>query len=140
MQHYFLALLLTARIPKPVAAFGCFAERYPFCRLRRMARRDAALLSVCVARNTCTDHAWIDAQDFQILRLRTDLLAPLPELNLKRVTSTIEYTQIHIPELGEPLWLPQEVELLWQTNGQETGEIHRYSKYRLFRATIKLRP
>jgi hypothetical protein len=84
--------------------------------------------------------AWIDAQNFQILRLRTDLLAPLPEVNLKRVTSTIEYTQVHIPELAEPLWLPQEVEVLWETNGQEDGELHRYSKYQLFRATIKLRP
>jgi hypothetical protein len=84
--------------------------------------------------------AWIDAQDFQILRLRTDLLAPLPELNLKRVTSTIEYTQVHIPGLAEPLWLPQEVEVLWETNGEEDGELHRYSKYQLFRATIKLRP
>jgi hypothetical protein len=84
--------------------------------------------------------AWIDAQDFQILRLRTDLLAPLPEVNLKRVTSTIEYTQVHIPELAEPLWLPKEVEVLWETNGEEDGELHRYSKYQLFRATIKLRP
>ena len=30
--------------------------------------------------------AWIDASDFQILRLRTDLLAPLPQLGLDRVT------------------------------------------------------
>jgi hypothetical protein len=84
--------------------------------------------------------AWIDARDFHILRLRTDLLAPLPELNLKRVTSTIEFTQVHIPELAEPLWLPKEVEVLWETNGEEDGELHRYSKYQLFRATIKLRP
>jgi hypothetical protein len=35
--------------------------------------------------------AWIDGNDFQILRLRTDLLAPLPQLGLNRVTSTIEY-------------------------------------------------
>jgi hypothetical protein len=84
--------------------------------------------------------AWIDAKHFQILRLRTDLLAPLPELNLKRVTSNIEYTQVHIPELAEPLWLPREVEVLWETNGEEEGELHRYSKYQLFRATIKLRP
>jgi hypothetical protein len=84
--------------------------------------------------------AWIDAHDFQILRLRTDLLAPLPQLGLDRVTSTIEYVQVRIPDLAEPLWLPQKVELLWQTNGQEDGEIHRYSRYQLFRATIKLRP
>jgi hypothetical protein len=64
----------------------------------------------------------------------------LPGLNLKRLTSTIGYTQVHIPELDEPLWLPQEVEVLWETNGEENGELHRYSKYQLFRATIKLRP
>jgi hypothetical protein len=84
--------------------------------------------------------AWIDASDFQILRLRTDLLAPLPQLGLNRVTSTIDYAQVHIPDLADPLWLPQHVELLWQTNDQEDGEIHRYSRYQLFRATIKLRP
>jgi hypothetical protein len=84
--------------------------------------------------------AWIDARDFQILRLRTDLLAPLPQLGLNLVTSTIEYAQVRIPDLAEPLWLPQQVEVLWQTNGQEDGEIHRYSRYQLFRATIKLRP
>jgi hypothetical protein len=84
--------------------------------------------------------AWVDRNDFHILRLRTDLLAPLPELNLKRVTSTIEYTHIHIPSLAEPLCLPQEVEVLWETNGTEDGELHRYSKYQLFRATVKLRP
>ena len=84
--------------------------------------------------------AWIDARDFQILRLRTDLLAPLPQFNLSRVTSTIEYAQVHIRDLAEPLWLPQEVEILWQTNGDENGELHRYSRYQLFRATIKLRP
>jgi hypothetical protein len=84
--------------------------------------------------------AWIDARDFQILRLRTDLLAPLPQFNLSRVTSTIEYAQVHIPDLPNPLWLPREVEVLWETNGEEDGELHRYSKYQLFRATIKLRP
>jgi hypothetical protein len=84
--------------------------------------------------------AWIDAHDFQILRLRTDLLAPLPQYNLTRVTSTIEYAQVRIPDLADPLWLPEEVELVWQTNGEENGELHRYSRYQLFRATIKLRP
>jgi hypothetical protein len=61
-------------------------------------------------------------------------------VNLKRVTSTIEYTQVHIAEVAQPLWLPQEVEVLWETNGEAAGELHRYSKYQLFRATIKLRP
>ncbi|MEO7144107.1 MAG: hypothetical protein ABI165_11480 [Bryobacteraceae bacterium] len=53
--------------------------------------------------------------------------------------STIEYAQVYIPDLADPLWLTQEVELPWQTNGEKNGELHRYSRYQLFRATIKLR-
>jgi hypothetical protein len=84
--------------------------------------------------------AWIDAHNFHIVRLRTDLLAPLPELSLARLTSNIEYGEVHIPDLAQPLWLPKEVEVLWQTNHQDEGEVHRYSRYQLFRATAKISP
>jgi hypothetical protein len=84
--------------------------------------------------------AWIDAHDFHMVRLRTDLLAPLPELSLIRLTSNIEYRQVHIPDLADPLWLPQEVEVLWQSSHHDEGEVHRYSRYQLFRATAKIRP
>lgn len=84
--------------------------------------------------------AWIDAEDFHILRLRTDLRAPLPELNLKRITSIIDFSKITIPQFPEPLWLTKQVEVLWQTNEFEGGEIHRYSKYQLFHASVKILP
>jgi len=84
--------------------------------------------------------AWIDAEDFHILRLRTDLRAPLPELNLKRITSTIDFSKVTIQQFPEPLWLPRQVEVLWQTNDLEAGEIHRYSKYQLFHATARIVP
>jgi hypothetical protein len=84
--------------------------------------------------------AWIDAHDFHIVRLRTDLLAPLTELSLARLTSNVEYEEVHIPDLPQPLWLPKEVEVLWQANHQDQGEVHRYSRYQLFRATAKITP
>jgi hypothetical protein len=84
--------------------------------------------------------AWIDAHSFHILRLRTDLLAPLPELSLARLTSNIEYGEVHISDLAQSLSLPKEVEVLWQTNHQDEGEVHRYSRYQLFRATAKITP
>lgn len=84
--------------------------------------------------------AWIDAEDFHILRLRTDLRAPLPQLNLKRITSTIDFSKVTIAQFPDPLWLPKQVEVIWQTNDVEAGEIHRYSKYQLFHATAKIVP
>jgi hypothetical protein len=84
--------------------------------------------------------AWIDAENFHILRLRTDLRAPLPELNLKRITSTIDFSKVTIPQFPDALWLPKRVEVLWQTNEVEAGEIHRYSKYQLFHATARIVP
>jgi hypothetical protein len=84
--------------------------------------------------------AWIDAENFHILRLRTDLRAPLPELNLKRITSTIDFSKVTIPQFPDALWLPRQVEILWQTNEIEAGEIHRYSKYQLFHATARIVP
>jgi len=83
--------------------------------------------------------AWID-DDFHILRLRTDLRAPLPELNLKRITSTIEFNKVTIEQFPESLWLPKKVEVLWQTNQAQAGEIHRYSKFQLFHASVKILP
>ncbi|HEY0163226.1 MAG TPA: hypothetical protein VGB69_11150 [Edaphobacter sp.] len=84
--------------------------------------------------------AWVDAENFHILRLRTDLRAPLPELNLKRITSTIDYSKVTIEQFPEPLWLTKQVEILWQTTQAEGGELHRYSKYQLFHATVKILP
>jgi hypothetical protein len=84
--------------------------------------------------------AWIDAENFHILRLRTDLRAPLPELNLRRITSTIDFSKVTIPQFPDDLWLPKQVEVLWQTNEAEAGEIHRYSRYQLFHATARIVP
>ena len=83
--------------------------------------------------------AWID-DDFHILRLRTDLRAPLPELNLKRITSTIDFSQVTIQQFPEPLWLPKKVEVLWQTDQAQAGELHRYSRYQLFHASVRILP
>src|SRR5208337_3679007 len=39
--------------------------------------------------------AWIDSQSYQITHLRTDLLKPLPEINLERETTEIAFSEVH---------------------------------------------
>lgn len=82
--------------------------------------------------------AWIDQQTSRIVRLRSDLLAPQHQVRLTEVTSTVEFTEAKIPNLESALWLPRNVEITWNIDGQRSGELHRYSNYGLFHATSRI--
>jgi hypothetical protein len=82
--------------------------------------------------------AWIDQTDFTIVGLRTDLLAPQPEVSIQRQTASILFGPVRIPTLDLTLWLPQAVRVEMESRGQIFEERHKYSKYRLYRATTKI--
>ena len=82
--------------------------------------------------------AWIDASDFRIVRLRTDLLFPLPEVSLHRLTADIQFEPTRIQEVSSLLSLPREVKITSETGGSVLREIHEYSEYRLFRARSRI--
>ena len=82
--------------------------------------------------------AWIDQTDFRIVRLRTDLLAPQPEIALQEQTSNIRFGPVRIAALDSELWLPQAVDVAMRANGQFLRERHRYSRYRLYQAKSKI--
>ena len=82
--------------------------------------------------------AWVDASDFRILRLRTDLLSPLPEVSLHRLTANIQFVPTRIKEVPSLLSLPREVTVTAEVSGATLQEIHRYSEYRLFRSKSRV--
>lgn len=82
--------------------------------------------------------AWVDASDFRIVRLRTDLLFPIPEVALHRLTADIQFEPTRIQEVSSLLSLPREVEITSQTGGSALREIHKYSDYRLFRTRSRI--
>jgi hypothetical protein len=83
---------------------------------------------------------WIDQETYKIVRIRTDLLGTLPSIKLWQATSTVNYSEVEIPKFDTPLWLPQSVEIGWDLGGNRLGELHRYSKYRLFTVTSRIVP
>lgn len=83
---------------------------------------------------------WIDQETYKIVRIRTDLLGALPSIKLWQATSTVNYSQVEIPKFDTPLWLPRTVEIGWDLGGNRLGELHRYSKYRLFTVTSRIVP
>jgi hypothetical protein len=82
--------------------------------------------------------AWIDQSDFSIVRLRTDLLTPQPEVSIERQTASILFGPVHIPTIDLTLWLPQAVHVEMETKGQLFQEEHKYSKYRLCKAQSRI--
>jgi hypothetical protein len=82
--------------------------------------------------------AWVDQSDFRIVRLRTDILAPQPEIGFEKQTANILFGTVKIAELDLGLWLPQAVEVEMEARGRFFEEQHRYSKYRLYRAKSRI--
>lgn len=80
--------------------------------------------------------AWIDQSDFRIVRLRTDLLAPQPEIQLQQQTANIRFGSVHIARPDSELWLPERADFEMESKGQFFHEEHRYSKYRLYEPTV----
>jgi hypothetical protein len=94
---------------------------------------------ITIGGTTCRYYAqgvlWIDQTIFQIVRLQSDLLSPLPDIRLTQLRSELDFSEIRIPERNLSLWMPQNVMLSWATTEQAAMELHRYSNYRLFMAT-----
>ncbi len=83
--------------------------------------------------------AWIDQNNFQIVRLRTDLLAPPVGIGLTRQTTDVSFAEIRLPDIDPPLWLPSVVNVYAVCDGQAFRNEHRYANYERYRVTVKMK-
>jgi hypothetical protein len=84
--------------------------------------------------------AWVDKSSFQIIRLRTDLLAPRNDMGLSRETTELSFSEVQLPDVTMPLWLPREVSVTSDFRGNTFRNEHRYSGYEHFRVSVKIGP
>ena len=82
--------------------------------------------------------AWIDESDFRILRLRTDLLAPLKEIHLERLTAEVQFSEAHVAQSSSSLWLPKQVAVITDISGHTFEDRHVYSNYRVYTVESKI--
>jgi hypothetical protein len=83
---------------------------------------------------------WVDQSTFNIVRLRTDLLTALPDLNLRQLTTELSFRSVHIHDVDAEFWLPREVSISSDQGGGPMDENHRYSDYHLYHATARISP
>ena len=83
--------------------------------------------------------AWIAADSYQVVRLETDLIAPLPQIRLAEDRTIIEYGPVHFREGKVDMWLPQSAEVFYDWRGRRSRRRHSFSNYLLFSVGEKQR-
>jgi tetratricopeptide (TPR) repeat protein len=76
--------------------------------------------------------AWIAADSFQIVRLETDLVAPLPQIRLVADRAAIEFGPVHFQSRNQDMWLPQVAEVFYDWRGRRSHRRHSFKNYLLF--------
>jgi tetratricopeptide (TPR) repeat protein len=76
--------------------------------------------------------AWIAADTFQVVRMETQMIAPVREINLVADYTTIEYGPVHFNKRDLDMWLPQTAEVYSDWRGRRFHRTHRFSHYMLF--------
>jgi hypothetical protein len=76
--------------------------------------------------------AWISADNYQIVRLETDLVAPVPQIRLVADHSDIEYGPVKFAKSDVKMWLPQSADVYYDWKGRRIHRRHSFSNYLLF--------
>jgi len=84
--------------------------------------------------------AWIDQSTFDVVRLQTDLLSPVPSVNLLRMTTELRFRSVRIHGYDASFWLPFEVLIRTEQTETVVDELHHYSGYKFFHAESRLLP
>ena len=77
--------------------------------------------------------AWIDSENYQIIRMYTDLLAPRPDVGMKQESTDLTYERVQFKTESAPLWLPHQVVVTERVRDQTYRNVHTYSDFRVFK-------
>jgi hypothetical protein len=83
--------------------------------------------------------AWISADSYQIVRMETDLVSPIPQIQLSAEHTAIEYGPVKFREGDVNLWLPRSAEVYFAWRGQQVHRRHSFDHYMLFTVDDKQR-
>lgn len=76
--------------------------------------------------------AWIGVESSQIIRMETDLMAPLPQIRLALDHISVEYAPVYFHQGEVEMWLPQHAEVFYEWRGRRVHSRHSFTQYLLF--------
>ena len=75
---------------------------------------------------------WISADNYQIMRMETDIVAPIPQIRLIAEHAAIEYGPVKFQQGQVTLWLPQSAEVYFAWGRRQIHRRHSFSNYLMF--------
>lgn len=76
--------------------------------------------------------AWIAADTYEILRIESQLVDPIPQLHLVNEHQTVEYSPVSFPKKNIELWLPKRAEIYLNYNKRRYRRTHTFDHFVLF--------
>ena len=74
--------------------------------------------------------AWINAKDFEIVRMESELMNPVEKLSVQH--QFVQYGPVHFQSKNVDLWLPKSVDLYLEINRRRYYRRHSFDRYLLF--------
>lgn len=75
---------------------------------------------------------WISADQYQVFRLETDLVEPIPEIRLEVEHFDVSYAPVGFANNKFHLWLPQSASMSIVYRGHHYQRLHNFSRFQLF--------
>jgi len=76
--------------------------------------------------------AWITSNNFQIVRMEAEMVAPIPEIQLVSEHQVVEYGPIPFPKKNMTLWLPKSAEIYFDFRKHHYYRRHSFDHFMLF--------
>jgi hypothetical protein len=81
---------------------------------------------------------WVDKNSFQIIRMRTDLLAQRNDIRLDQLTTEVTFFEVQLQDVPNRLWLPSDVDVYIGIDKRKFRNVHHYTNYKRYRTTVKI--
>jgi hypothetical protein len=83
--------------------------------------------------------AWIATDSYAVLRIETDLVSPIPLIDLQREHQVIVYAPVEFQKRHVRLWLPESTSLYIAHRGHRYVRVHSFSQFQLFSVDVAIK-
>jgi hypothetical protein len=81
--------------------------------------------------------AWITADKFQIVRIESEIVDPIPAISLVSEHWAVEYGPVRFEKKNASLWLPKSAEIYFEFQRHRYHRRHSFDHYMLFSVDVK---
>ena len=83
--------------------------------------------------------AWVSADTYQIVRLESELVSPMPQIQLLSEHQTVDYAPVRFPKSKAELWLPKNAEIYFDFRKHRYFRRHSFDHFMLFSVDMEER-